>query len=65
MKLPQLVLLASVALASGITAPLATAQQPDWLVRCRLPLAGSPSPETGMYFFQTAGKSDTAQAKAT
>jgi len=65
MKLSQLVLLASVALASGISAPLATAQQPDWLVRCRLQLAGSPNPETGMYFFQTAGKADAAKAKAT
>lgn len=44
-------------------APPASAQPTDWLVRCRLDLAASPKPETGRYFFQTAGKGDGAKAK--
>lgn len=65
MKLSQLGLLASAALAAGMSAQDATAQQTEWLVRCRLELAASPKPETGMYFFQTAGKGDGTKAKAT
>ncbi len=65
MKLSQLYLLVCAAFAAGISAPVASAQQPDWLVRCRLELASSPKPETGNYFFQTVGKSEAAKSKAT
>lgn len=65
MKLSQMCLLASVACVCAGAAPVANAQQADWLVRCRLDLASSPKPETGKYFFQTDGKDAAAKAKAT
>ena len=65
MKLSQVCLLASVAWVCVGAAPVADAQQADWLVRCRLELASSSQPETGKYFFQTVGKGDAAKAKAT
>jgi hypothetical protein len=56
---------AAIATALGLSqAPLALAQQADWITRCRLVLADDSKPESGRYMFLSLGKAAGADARA-
>ncbi len=67
MKPSRLPAVSSLSLATALFlshSPSSFAQSPDWVPRCRLPLADSSKPENGNYFFQTRGKAAGAVARA-
>lgn len=61
LTLPRLLIATALGLSQ---APLALAQQADWITRCRLALADDSKPESGRYMFLSQGKAAGADARA-